>query len=158
MQTGCTSELAKSSETCKMDAHQPIGIETMEKKDIATRLMALASDDSRRSETARLRDIFEDVERTLKAGVQQDDVLAELHKAGFKMTKTSFKSALLRIRKERLNSTPQVPTTTPKPQNLDDIDNANKPLKTSGGKLKSEQVLETPNKSFSYKKLQQQKD
>lgn len=73
----------------------------MEKEDIAARLKALASDDNRRSETARLRDIFDQVEQTLKAGVQQKDVLAELQKVGFKMTEASFKSALQRIRKER---------------------------------------------------------
>lgn len=97
----------------------------MEKQDIATRLKALASDDTRRSETARLRDIFDQVERTLKAGVQQDDVLAELHKAGFKMTKTSFKSALQRIRKERgaaqpaskSTSSPLAAASTEKPKN-----------------------------------------
>ncbi|MGV1010175.1 MAG: hypothetical protein ACOYBY_16465 [Dermatophilaceae bacterium] len=73
----------------------------MADNDITQRLRALASDDKRRPETARLRDIFEEVEATLRAGVSQTDVLAELHAAGFSMTLASFKSALQRIRKER---------------------------------------------------------
>lgn len=73
----------------------------MGEDDIAARLRALATDDKRRPETARLRDVFDDVEATLKAGVPQADVLAELHKAGFTMTMASFKSALQRIRKKR---------------------------------------------------------
>lgn len=32
------------------------------------------------------------------------------------------------------------------------------PVAATGGKLRSEQVLDTPNKSFSFKKLQQEKD
>jgi hypothetical protein len=73
----------------------------MADNDITQRLRALASDDKRRPETARLRDIFQEVEATLRAGVSQTDVLAELHAAGFTMTLASFKSALQRIRKER---------------------------------------------------------
>jgi hypothetical protein len=73
----------------------------MGEDDIAARLRALATDDKRRPETARLRDVFNDVEATLKAGVSQADVLAELHKAGFTMTMASFKSALQRIRKKQ---------------------------------------------------------
>ncbi|EIM4795054.1 TPA: hypothetical protein MAE81_005119 [Klebsiella pneumoniae] len=73
----------------------------MTKDEVSTRLRALATDDKRRSETARLRDVFDDVEATLNAGVTQADVLAELHALGFTMTMASFKSALQRIRKER---------------------------------------------------------
>lgn len=74
---------------------------TMTTTDISARLRALASDNKNRPETARLRDVFNDVEQALKAGVKQSVVLAELHKSGFTMTMASFKSALQRIRKER---------------------------------------------------------
>lgn len=77
----------------------------MGQDDISIRLRALASDNTKRTETARLRDVFNDVEATLKAGVSQADVLAELHKSGFTMTMASFKSALQRIRKERKQAT-----------------------------------------------------
>ena len=73
----------------------------MSKDDIAARMRALATDDKRRSETARLRESFDEVEAALKAGAPQAEVLAELHAAGFTMTMASFKSALQRIRKER---------------------------------------------------------
>lgn len=73
----------------------------MEPNEASTRLRALAKDDKMRPETARLRDIFDDVETALKAGVSQVNVLAELKKLGYTMTLASFKSALQRIRKER---------------------------------------------------------
>ncbi len=73
----------------------------MAENDISARLRALATDEKRRPETARLRDFFDDVEAALRAGVPQAEVLMELHEAGFKMTLASFKSALQRIRKER---------------------------------------------------------
>lgn len=78
----------------------------MTKDEVAARLRALAADDKKRSETARLREVIADVEATLKAGVSQADVLAELHKEGFTMTMASFKSALQRIRKERAGDKP----------------------------------------------------
>lgn len=63
-------------------------------------LKALSNNGAFRSETDRLRDIFDDVEAALSRN-QRDIVLATLHQQGFTMTPTSFKSALQRIRKER---------------------------------------------------------
>lgn len=57
------------------------------------------------NKTARLREVFDDIEATLKAGVSQATVLNELHDLGFTMKMASFKSALQRIRKERNTST-----------------------------------------------------
>jgi hypothetical protein len=76
----------------------------MATSDISARLRALATDDKRRPETARLRDVFDDVEAALKARVPQAVVLEELRSLGYSMTMASFKSALQRIRKERTNS------------------------------------------------------
>jgi len=64
-------------------------------------LRALTEDTSARSETARLRDVFDEIEAALNAGVRREAVLATLHENGFTMTFTGFKSALQRIRKER---------------------------------------------------------
>ena len=75
----------------------------MEQNEVSKRLQALAADDKRRPETARLRDVFNDVEAALAAGISQADVLAELHQCGYTMTMASFKSALQRIRKELLD-------------------------------------------------------
>ncbi|WP_230182707.1 hypothetical protein [Aquabacterium sp. CECT 9606] len=68
---------------------------------LASALRALAEDSGARSETARLRDVFADIEAALSAGVRREAVLATLHENGFTMTFTGFKSALQRIRKER---------------------------------------------------------
>lgn len=68
---------------------------------ITTRLRALATSDQHRPQTARLRDIFEEVEKTLGVGISQADVLAELHQAGFNLSLPGFKSAIQRIRMER---------------------------------------------------------
>lgn len=72
-----------------------------DKNDVGEALRSLVRDDSARSETARLRDIFDDVEATLTKGVRREAVLAILHEKGFTMTMASFKSALQRIRKEK---------------------------------------------------------
>lgn len=64
-------------------------------------LRELVSNNNARSETARLRDIFDEVEKVLQSGVKREAVLALLHDNGFSMTMASFKSALQRIRKER---------------------------------------------------------
>lgn len=75
----------------------------MDKKSVAEALRALAGNDESRSETARLRDVFDEVEEALSAGVSRDSILATLHEGGFKMTKKSFESALYRLRKQKEN-------------------------------------------------------
>jgi len=72
----------------------------MDRDEVAKRFHQLAAGDQR-PDTARLRDIFDDVEVALKAKVPQTVVLAELKSLGLSMTMASFKSALQRIRKER---------------------------------------------------------
>ncbi|MFZ6774556.1 hypothetical protein ACO0LB_17775 [Undibacterium sp. SXout7W] len=69
--------------------------------DISQALRELKQNDALRSETDRLRDIFDDVEAALKSGVKREVVLSTLHEKGFTMKMTSFKSALQRIRKEK---------------------------------------------------------
>lgn len=71
------------------------------RENVAASLRSLVNDASARSETARLRDIFDEVEKALQSGVKREAVLAALHEQGFTMTLASFKSALQRIRKER---------------------------------------------------------
>lgn len=123
----------------------------MGENDISARLRALATDEKRRPETARLRDVFDDVEAALRAGVHQADVLAELHQAGFKMTLASFKSALQRIRKERSASSsepkpaiknqekiqaPAAEITTPKENTADSSDEAQNKRITNPGDIR----------------------
>lgn len=64
-------------------------------------LRALAADNKGRSETARLREVFEDVEAALNAGVKRRAILEALNQHGFKMTLKGFESAMYRIRKQR---------------------------------------------------------
>lgn len=73
----------------------------MDRKAIAERLRELASDDKKRSKAARLRDVIEDVEAALAAGVPQATVVEELANHGLELTHKSFKNALYRIRQKR---------------------------------------------------------
>lgn len=67
---------------------------------VAEVLLAMAKGDKNRSETARLRDVFAEIEAALNAGVRRAAILEALHGQGFTMTLKSFESALYRIRKQ----------------------------------------------------------
>lgn len=71
----------------------------MENNSVAEALRALADSESR-SGTARLRDVFHEVEAALSAGVSRSSVLETLRRKGFQLTENSFASALYRLRKE----------------------------------------------------------
>jgi hypothetical protein len=73
----------------------------MQKTNIVDELRALATSAEKRPDTARLRDIFNDVEAALTAGVSCAEVHKTLQKYGFKMTLRGFETALYRIRKQR---------------------------------------------------------
>lgn len=75
--------------------------QSMDKKAITELLRALASDDSKRSKAARLRDVIDDVEAALAAGVSMYLVNEALAAHGLKLTLTTFKTMLQRIRKKR---------------------------------------------------------
>ena len=98
----------------------------MQKNSVADVLRALATGDKARSETSRLRDVVDEVEAALSAGVSRVAILEALHGQGFAMTLKSFESALYRIRKQRGSTgqqtaqpaplppvTPAAPTTAP---------------------------------------------
>ncbi|EOT2876171.1 hypothetical protein ACNDVF_004990 [Escherichia coli] len=82
-------------------------------KSTSDALRALAKGDSSRSETARLRDVIDDVEAALEAGVSRTAILETLHQQGFKMSLKSFESALYRIRKKRTAAGTQAQPKTP---------------------------------------------
>ena len=73
----------------------------MQENSIVDALRALATSAEVRPETARLRDIFNDVEAALAVGVSRAEVHKTLQKYGFKMTLRGFETALYRIRKQR---------------------------------------------------------
>lgn len=85
----------------------------MDKNDVSSVLRALATGDSSRSETARLRDVYPDVEAAIAAGVSRAAILEKLQENGFTMTLKSFESALYRIRKKRAEGTPPAPRSEP---------------------------------------------
>lgn len=80
----------------------------MDRKAISESLRALTSDDMNRSKAARLRDVIDDVEATLAAGVPRSLVVKELAAHGLDMTLATFETTLKRIRKKRGQ-----PSTTP---------------------------------------------
>ena len=76
----------------------------MQKNDLGQRLRALATDDSKRSKTARLRDVFHEVEATLNAGVTRSAVLEELKAGGLVMSLATFETTLKRLRQRQTKS------------------------------------------------------
>ena len=73
----------------------------MTKKTIIQELEELASDETKRSKAARLRDIFDAVEATLATGVAIKEVVKKLSEHGIDMSIGSFKNEMHRIRKKR---------------------------------------------------------
>lgn len=99
----------------------------MNTKNVSEALLSLANS-SNRSDTARLRDVFDAVESALGAGVSRAAVLAELQKQGLAMTPKSFEGAVYRIRKERRQDglptkRPASVVTTEPPQLVNKADN-----------------------------------
>lgn len=72
----------------------------MDDQNISNKLEALAKGKNR-SNTAKLREIFEQVEAALYAGALRADVYLALKGSGFSFTFESFELAIYRIRKER---------------------------------------------------------
>jgi len=66
----------------------------------ASALRSLATDGRGRSNTARLRDVFAEVQAALEAGVRRRTILETLNAEGFKLSLKGFESALYRIRKQ----------------------------------------------------------
>lgn len=110
----------------------------MDRKAIAERLRALASDDKKRSKAARLRDVIDDVEAALAAGVPRASVVEELTKHGLEMTLATFETTLKRIRQKRGKSitaakSASPPGQPPKPKTALPGDEAEPEAESSGG-------------------------
>ena len=73
----------------------------MSTKILVEQLRELASDDTKRSKAARLRDVIDEVEATLAAGVTRADVVRKLSENGLEMTLAAFNSELQKTRKKR---------------------------------------------------------
>lgn len=70
----------------------------MDKKSITATLQALATDNMQRSKAARLRDVFDDVEQALSAGVSRTLIVETLAGMGLLYTLKGFDSAMRRNR------------------------------------------------------------
>ena len=64
----------------------------------ASRLRSLASDNSRRSRTAVLADVFSHIENAIRAGVPHAAIVEELGSHGLDINRVAFRSALRRLR------------------------------------------------------------
>lgn len=73
----------------------------MDKQAIVTQLHALQADDAKRSNAARLRDVFPEVERTLASGVTRMEVIKALKENNIVFTLNGFDSTMARIRRQR---------------------------------------------------------
>ena len=71
--------------------------------DLKTQINQLKNDPNSKSETARLRQIFAEVEAALSAGVSREKIVEVLQQQGFTMGLKSFDSALYRIRRKQKN-------------------------------------------------------
>lgn len=79
----------------------------MSHHDLSARLRELSTSPDHRSQTARLRDVINDVELAISAGVALEHILSELHQDGFTFGMAGFKSALMRIRRRNGCSAPR---------------------------------------------------
>lgn len=93
----------------------------MQKNDLGQRLRALATDEKKRSKTARLRDVFNDVEAALRAGVTRATVLEELKAGGLVMSLATFETTLKRLRQRQSKPGPTNPYKAD-PKNTDPVD------------------------------------
>ena len=106
---------------------------------IVEKLKALASNDQKRSQSARFREVFQHVENTLAAGVSRSDVLDELRKNGINYTLKGLDSALRRNRTKAKKTgksnqpTPQQQHTKPaeQPQQQEQSDEPKSTAETS---------------------------
>lgn len=85
----------------------------MSNHELSEKLKVLATSAAGRSNMARLRDIFDDVEFAIKAGVPISTVHATVSNSGLQMTDNAFRVGLTRIRKERSSKTTAPPAAKP---------------------------------------------
>lgn len=126
----------------------------MSQQAVSDRLRALASDEKKRSKTARLREVYDEVENALAAGVTQASVVEALKEAGLEMTLTSFRNTLQRIRTKR-GGTPAKPVagSPAKPAQPQAKPNFQQPAKPDPVKQPIEEEVESPTASHNPKDI-----
>ena len=95
----------------------------MGKNTIADRLRALAADDQNRSKAARVREVIDEIETALAAGVSRQKVLEALVADGLVMTMRTFETILKRIRRtkggKKMRATATPPRVKEKPTGVE---------------------------------------
>lgn len=76
----------------------------MTQSSLSETLKQMAKDHESRSNTDRLRDVFDEVQAALAAGVSRAAVLQAINADGIKISLATFDNAMHRIRKERSGS------------------------------------------------------
>jgi hypothetical protein len=103
---------------------------------LSSALLKLKVNDVPRSETARLRDIIEDIERAQKAGYSRENILGLLQQAGISLTLKGFEMALYRIRKRNVNQSLLTDTKSLECSSLNTVDETS--LAKSSKEIRSE--------------------
>ena len=81
----------------------------MDRDKAADRLRSLASDSTKRSKAAQMRNLFGEIEEALAAGVSQATVLQELHAMGLDIKPGTFRSTIRRLRTRQTQPTAGMP-------------------------------------------------
>ena len=79
----------------------------MSKSKITEVMQTLSQGSANRSAIARIREIFDDIEVALKAGVKREAIWEALQNEGYKMPLKTFESAINRIKNERSHKQPK---------------------------------------------------
>jgi len=102
----------------------------VDKNSVSEKLRELASNDINRSKAAQLRDVIDDVETALAAGVSRSSIIEILAEYGLEITLKNFDTTLARIRKTRKNQSILQIKTSPKETLIENIQ-TEKPLVAS---------------------------
>lgn len=105
----------------------------MDRKAIAERLRMLATDDMKRSKAARLRDVIDDVEFALSAGVSRQSVINALKEQGLELSLATFETTLKRIRQKSKTTTSKTSSQSSFRKNQRDIDPVKEPQLPENG-------------------------
>lgn len=77
----------------------------MDSTEISESIRKLAADNTKRTKTAQLNDVLDDVEFALRNGVSRQAILEQLAECGLEMTMRCFESALYKLRKRKKRQT-----------------------------------------------------
>lgn len=125
----------------------------MDSKAIADSLRKLASDKSKRNKTGILREVFDDIEACLAAGISQTDVVKVLNDHGLEMTYGTFGTTLrrLRLQRDKRSTVNRQPATGQKAariglpdENPASVENKEAQAESSGGQTDNQQTIFNP--------------